>query len=355
MTTVELPFHATYINATTSTWRCNAGFFKTVPKDPLLATCKRCSSNILNATSCPADTAFIPCTPFQDAGCLPCDPLLTDAWIYAADRHDCSTKECNNGFYNDTASCLPCSIGSYCVKGERRACGENLTTLSTQESSPLSCIPSNKDAAWQIQVTFYFLTLTLDSSRENLAFCPLKTALISGWLTYGKLVDCTAATQADDDDIFLTSFDGKMNCIVITTKKYADEYLQWLDQEIEERNTQLIEFTQGCIQRNDIASWTLHLSSNPPDYFSSNISSSLNMLYSNKAPMDVPQLASSLHVHWGNSGHDVVIFVTAITIMICGICVSICLLITGFVLRFRRRKQRNTTHKIQMFFFKNTL
>jgi hypothetical protein len=348
----ELPFHATYND---STWKCNQGFFRTTPSDSRLATCKRCSSNILNASHCPSDTAFIECTPLRDAECLPCGPLPSNAWVYAPDRHDCRTIECNEGYFNNTLAspsvCSPCASGSYCSKGERKLCGDNLTTLSTEEASPLGCIPEKIEAAWQFQLIFYF-SLTV-SQESAIAFCATPKDLISGWLNYGKLIDCTGSSSQTDDN--MAYYDGMIKCILITSQRYAEEHMNWLYTETERRKSQLIKFAQTCIERDDISSWTVYIAGSRPDFFLTNVSNAVDGKSSARVPIDAPEFTTRFHVYWGGDGHDIAAFVTAIAVLTSGLCASIGLLAVGIVLRFRRKRLRNATHTMQMSYVRGLL
>jgi len=146
---VELPFHANFANDSSTVWECNRGYFRTSPTNPLLATCKKCLP--LTEIECPSDFTFMNCTSTDDARCIPCKPLQNIAWRYMPNKHDCSTLECNIGYYNDSESCYSCPVGSYCANGNIFSCGDELTTFSTETFSPLGCVPTTITSAWQIE------------------------------------------------------------------------------------------------------------------------------------------------------------------------------------------------------------
>lgn len=329
----ELPFHATPRG--NGSWECNTGFFRTTPINPLSATCKRCS--FFNQTVCPSETAFSNCTSLADSVCKPCG-TLPNAWVYIPDKHDCESKKCKNGFYasNDTTQCLSCPVGSYCFNSTQYLCGDNLTTLSVEESNVFECIPSEKKAAWQIQITFFFSLL--DTVQNNdVQFCLRKKDLLSTWLRYGRLIDCEGV-QGED-------YDGGVNCIIVIAKTYATEYMQWLNAEIINRQEQLIAFMQKCIGDRAISLWNVRiLAMEPLSIYYSGGGTSFNNTISGEAfavasPLDVPDIRSSIYNLWGGHGQDIAFFLIAVTILTFSTCISITLLITGFILKWRRGRR----------------
>lgn len=342
--TVELPFHANYLNGSTSEWECNQGYFKTYPTNPMLSTCKKCSP--FNETSCPSDTAFIKCTHLHDSKCSSCKPLIdNDAWIYSPQTHDCSSVECNAGYFNDSGSCSPCPIGSYCVRGLRSRCGNELTTFSIKTSSSLGCTPTVISAAWQIQIIFYFDTL---SSINKIDFCSSpKNDLIAVWLRYGRLVDCVGM-QVGDETTFLESYTAQISCRILVSKQYTAEYMVWLTDEVEKHKPTIVAELQKCINSADISSWEVQILTLSPDTFYYNLTSSSSQEVNEvlPPPRDSPNFAVIGSGFF--KGQDIAIFVFSMSILTCSISLSICFIITGFILRFRRKNQRSTTHANQM-------
>lgn len=347
----NIPFHATAIND--GSWVCKQGFFKTKPQNPLLATCRRCS--LVSIDDCPANSFFIECTPLHDAGCQICptptnnNNLLPHAWTYTPEKHDCVTMQCKNGFFNDSNSitCLPCPIGSYCLSGAQIQCGENLTTLSQEESSPLACAPTHRDAAWQIQITFYF-SLQVSDSTYVFSYCPQIKDLVLEWLLFGKLIECSGSKKED------VSLDGEINCIIIIARRFTTDYIQWLYKEIVSRSMQLMAFTRQCIAINDkdkITGWDARIQSMEPEtvyyFFPSNRNTTMQMINSSTSdvnslvmmtvpPAEYPQITSKMSSLWGSFGHDIALFTLSITLFIFSLCVSIFFLLTGIILRYRR-------------------
>jgi hypothetical protein len=332
---VELPFHATPLED--GSWECNSGFFRTFPSNPSLATCKRCS--FFNQTVCPIDSRFENCTSLTDSVCQKC-PILPNHWVYIPDKHDCASKKCNYGFYfsNDTTQCLPCPMNSYCFDSTLYHCGENLTTLTSEQSSVFECIPANQNLAWQIQITFFFSLVNSDDVHS----CPKKRDILSSWLRYGRLIDCEEASQEE-------GYNGGVNCILIIAKPYATEYMQWLNAEIINRKEQLISFMQKCIGDRAISHWDVRILAMEPltIYYSggnsimnnkNNISSDT---FSIASPLDVPTIQSSIYSFWGAQGQDIAFFLLAVSILSFSTCISISLLVAGFIIRWRRRRINN--------------
>jgi hypothetical protein len=337
----ELPYHAFKKN--NETWECNSGFYKTSPKISFLSTCKRCSS--INTTQCPNNALLVPCTLNNDAFCSQCDDLPTTR-VYTPNTHDCLTIRCHDGFFNDSLSseCISCPMGSYCLNGEKKECGDRHVTLSVEEISPLSCIPLQKNDTWQIQLTFFFSLRYLSLSTETISFCPYKREMVSAWLKYGKIIECIGKIASTNE------YDGEIKCVILTSRLYTIDYMQWLDNEFNTRLALIYQFLQFCLQRNDIYSLNIRL-----------LSSASNMLYDtntssqNKSqitsddivvhpPIHTPELSISNKKIWGSVGSDIGVYIFSVTILFCSICMSVIIISTGFILRIRKNEIKNKIH-----------
>ena len=336
----ELPFHANFVNDSSTVWECKQGYFRTSPTNPLLATCKKCLP--LTKADCPSESTFMNCTSAHDAICKSCKPLQHNdniAWRYMPNKHDCSTLECNIGYYNDSESCYSCPVGSYCVDGRNFSCGNELTTFSTETFSLLGCIPTSIASAWQIQFIFYFDIL---SSKDNIIFCPsLENVLIMPWLRYGRLVDCTG-TQ---DNLLLESYSTKISCRILISRQYTTEYMIWLTEEIEKQTPQIITTTEKCINGMDISSWDVQFLTLSPDslYYNMTNTQGNEILPPPKNSPDFVLTNSRIA-----KGNEIATFIFTISILTCSISLSICFIIVGLILRFRRKQQRATTHTNHM-------
>lgn len=336
---VELPFHATPLED--GAWECNSGFFRTVPSNPLLATCKRCS--FFNQSMCPIDSSFVNCTSLTDSACQKC-ATLPNHWVYIPDKHDCMSKRCKSGFYfsNDTTQCLSCPVNSYCFDSTQYHCGENLTTITLEQSSVFECIPSNQNLAWQIQITFFFSSVNSESVYTDVQLCSKKRDILTSWLRYGRLIDCEEASQEE-------GYDGGVNCILLIAKPYATEYMQWLNAEIINRKEQLISFMQKCISDRAISNWNVRILAMEPlsIYYSggnSNMNNKNNIssdTFYIASPLDVPAIQTSIYNFWGAQGQDIAFFLLAFSILTFSTCISICLLVVGFILQWRRRRSND--------------
>ena len=329
----EKPFHATFLNE--SAWECNSGFYRTIPAKSWLATCKKCLP--LNSTDCSDNSYLLKCSPYNDAECMPC-PLLFNFLTYTPNKHDCNTTQCKDGYYQDISSlCVPCTSGSYCFGGQRFACGEDLITLSEQETSQFGCVPTKSSSAWQIQITFYFSLM--DTGWATLNFCLHKKEIFAGWLHYGRLIDCNGQKTSLTDE-----YDGEMSCIILIAKEYTDDYIQWLDTEIQLQKSQMIKFTQECIANREISYWNTRIVPMEPEtayYYRGNTSNNtLNnaLSYDIGSPKEYPDITTTIRYYWGAKGQDIANFVFAITLLIFSTCISIFLLITGFIIRCRKKK-----------------
>jgi hypothetical protein len=336
--TAELPFHATLL--ANGSWKCNSGFFRTVPTNPSLATCKRCS--FFNQSMCPPDTRFENCTTLQDSSCQNC-AILPNAWVYIPEKHDCMSKKCNSGFYanNDTSQCLSCPMGSYCFNNTLNHCGENLTTLTVEQSSAFECVPKNKNLAWQIQITFFFSLVNSESVHSDLQFCSKRKDILSSWIRYGRLIDC--------EGVLDEGYDGGVNCILLIAKPYATEYMQWLNAELINRKEQLIGFMQKCIGDRVISIWNVRILAMEPlsIYYTGGGDSNNNNnnisgdTFSVASPLDVPDIHPSIYNFWGAQGQDIAFFLLAVGILTFSTCISISLLMVGFILQWRRGRINN--------------
>jgi hypothetical protein len=329
----DIPYHATPINAL-GEWECNVGYYKTLPKNLLYSTCRKCSE--ITWADCPDDTSFDPCTPIHDATCVKCPPL-PDTQVYTPNTHDCLLKRCQNGFYNTSSSldCTPCPLHSYCFDGGRSECGDRLITLAPQETSPLNCIPLQDTDTWQIQLTFFFSIQSY--SNEIISFCMYKREMMSAWLKYGNLIECSGNTIKNGD------YDGEINCVILTTKRYAIDYMQWLDNEIEINRDLIVGFIQYCIEHDDISAFNIRILSNEPDsiYLNKNNtvrhSSMDDMVIA--PPLESPEFNKIIgKKHWNNG--SVATFVFTVSLLSVSICFSISLLITGICLRIRKKENQ---------------
>lgn len=349
----ELPLHATLLP--NASWVCHIGFFKTFPANPHLSTCKRCSP--LNASHCPRDTFFAACGPVLDAYCGQCDSL-PQGWEYTPNIHDCQSKQCALGFFVTTpdassptsVACTPCPLGSFCDNHvSKEYCGEGLSTLRKEESTPLSCIPMQPSSMQEIHVT---LTFSIPSLSVNHPFCPRINDLLSTWLLFGRLMDCVVTQhQASGADI---------NCIILIAKQYTQEYLVWLYSMLESREGWMKSFLLSCVQKQDasMAFWDIKLSdfparSNPLLYYYSIPNSSAyylvnNVSNKNSSTVNLQQNRSGLEgpphifhhaLHWGNRAQDVAHFILAASILGCSTCLAIAIMISGIIIRIRKQRK----------------
>jgi hypothetical protein len=332
----EKPFQATSLNE--SMWECNNGFYRTTPTKLWLATCKKCLS--LNITDCSDDSYLLECSPYHDVECIPCPPLL-NYLTYTPNKHDCNTTQCKDGYYQNTYSlCIPCPSGSYCSGGQMFSCGKDLITLSEEETSQLGCVPTKSSAAWQIQITLYFSLV--DSGGKALNFCLNKKDIFTGWLHYGRLIDCNGQKTSLTDE-----YDGEMSCIILIAKEYTDDYIQWLDTEIQIQKSKMIKFIQMCIANREISYWSTRTMSMEPEtayYFRGNTTTTNTLInntwsYDIGIPKEYPDITSTIRYYWGANGKDIANFVFAITLLSFSSCISIFLLIAGFILRCRKIKK----------------
>jgi hypothetical protein len=353
----ELPLHATLLhnNNHNASWVCNSGFFKTFPADLHLSTCKRCTP--LNASQCSRDSFFVACGPERDAHCGQCNPL-PQGWEYTPNIHDCQSRQCALGYFVTTpdastptsVACTPCPVGSFCDNHvSKEDCGEGLSTLREEESSPLSCIPMQPSLMQEIHVT---LTFSIPSLSANHVFCPRINDLLSTWLLFGRLVECTVTRhQASGADI---------DCIILIAERYIQEYLLWLYSMLEMQEGWMKSFLLSCVQKQDasMASWDIKVSdlparSNPLLYYytlpnssayylvnnvSKGSSSTVN-LQQNRTGLVAPPHIFHHALHWGNHAHDVAHFILAAAILGCSTCLAIAIMISGIIIRNRKQRK----------------
>jgi len=63
--------------------------------------------------------------------------------------------------------------------------------------------------------------------------------------------------------------------------------------------------------------------------------------FSIASPLDVPAIQTSIYNFWGAQGQDIAFFLLAVSILSFSTCISISLLVVGFILQWRRRRINN--------------
>ncbi len=364
---LDIPFHAVVSSTNHTSWICKQGFYKTMPANPLLSTCKKCSS--FGSSNCSQDSRPVECTPLRDAACEVC-PALPSGWIYTPNVHDCKTKQCDAGYFNKSSiDCLPCPFGSYCQNGIATECGKGLITFTQATVSPLQCVAIEFDAVQQIQITLFF-TIQYDSSfLSSFTFCPKREQVISSWMQYGRLLECSTVQGANSDN--LNEF--QINCVIFSSKAFFRQFIVWLYEAIEIQNDWMKDFIGKCISQEQgkiITSWYIRILDMPTDtmyasLFNSNSStvslgSSIsieNSLLNNKTinPSSYAPRLYRIIPKWGKSGQDIATLVFVLCALGSAMCISIFLLISGAILRLRKGWKLKAMHELQTTQIKNTL
>lgn len=402
-----VPFHAVPLNVLSSsssnpsnhtTWICNQGFYKTAPPNPVLSTCKKCL--IVSQENCSHSSKLRECTPLWDAACEEC-PALPSYWIYTPNMHDCKTKQCNSGYFNHSSpsnsnssttsktslsatpqaalgqkeiDCWPCPFGSYCQNSIARECGTGLITFTQGSTNPLQCVPSTFESVQQVQITIFF-TVQSDSNVLLFAFCPHKDKVVSTWLQYGRVIECSSSQGANEDNVG----EFQIDCILFSTQTFLQQFLVWLYNEVEIRGDWMKGFVRDCIsqeQEKIITSWYIRILDMPtnPIYASlfsgnstfftdnnNNSSSSSNEILNQKINQTdtlfntfAPRLFRIV-AKWGTRGRDIVNFVLVLIFLSSAMCISIFFLITGIILRMRKGWKLRSVHEVQLMQIKKQL
>ena len=223
------PLHSTPLSSAAGSWKCNQGYFRTVPTTTVggaAATCRKCTTS---AAGCNLGWGLVPCTDMADTSCVPC-PVLQLGKIYTQANGNCNSVGCAAGYTG--AQCLPCPKGSYCIQGiQAQECGVNCTTLAMGASSPLDCIQSAGDPfAFSISYSFNALApqlkinnnnnninTTTTTNNNNNNNCP---SLVLWASSYGVLQSCTVTLA--------TPTQGTAVCIIAAPRCIAGEFVQWL-------------------------------------------------------------------------------------------------------------------------------
>lgn len=149
------PQHAAWTTATT--WACDEGYFRTSAGD----TCQRCSEWRQCGSQCRQ-----PCNSTADVQCVTC--------------------RCSAGWWNVSAECVPCPVGSYCPgEGARLPCAAGELTVQEGAVHRLQCVSQGQGATVRLVL---------------LAECPLcqvfgscaqeAQALLHAIVTYGVGAPC---------------------------------------------------------------------------------------------------------------------------------------------------------------------
>jgi hypothetical protein len=299
------PFHSI---ATASGWVCKDGFFRTLPLDPALATCRRC--NNLTEADCAQDTErFIPCSATANARCAPC---LGSPPINMAFTNHCASVRCTPGYYYyNQSNCQPCPKGSVCDGEAASPCGPLLTTLAPGATSPLQCMPL-PDAPQEQQL--FLIDLLLSVQTEGLTGgCATLFQAVLTWLTYGALLDCQLGLAN-----YSTGIAG-LQCVVLSSRQYAPLYIQWLGPRLQSQREWIQSFLQVCLDR--------------PGLTLAELSATISTVTAvapatplpNASSYVKPPLLSYDARRWGTAPADIVAALVGFVLLAAALCLSGCM------------------------------
>ena len=316
-TTSRPPLHS--IPSLAGGWLCATGFFQTLPQDPALATCRRCSN--LTEGDCLQDTErFLPCSPTANAMCVPCAAQPPSNAGFA---NHCTALRCTPGYYNQS-TCQPCPVGSFCDGEVVAPCGALLTTPSPGAASPLQCMPL-PDAQQQQQL--FVIDLLLSVQTEGLTGgCATLFQAVLTWLTYGALLDCQLGLAN-----YSTGIAG-LQCIVLSSRQYAPLYIQWLGPSLQSQRGWIQSFLQACLDRPGLTLTDLSATISTASVVAPSPASSLDVL--------PPPLSYDAR-RWGTAPADIVACLVGFVLLAAALCLSGCMsAAVGCILVFSGRKKK---------------
>jgi len=358
-----LPRHATAADASSSSWVCNAGYYRTTPADPVhgTPTCRACSRPF----ACPlAGMQSRPCTAAADTHCEACPALPDEGWMYAGDASllqlllPCNaTARCTEGFFRaSAAACLPCEVGAYCppaaigvlvvVGGSTMMtrCGDGCTTASTGSVSPLQCLLHADDdnnssrRVWVFTVQSMFAAPAF--AEQAKAECVAQVnALVQAWLRYGAYQGATLALAAPLGTLTYTA--TAPSCGNDAINAY---YMEWFMQQADAHQPQLLAALATCLQAPGLVL--------AAPLVQASLANRTTTTTANNASSLLPPTQEELFLierrRWGQSSHETELTLVAVAAMLVGLltgvataCALLCVR-TQHRARFRRIFRQKT-------------
>lgn len=177
-------------------------------------------------------------------------------------------------------------------------------------------------------------------------FCSTKNTLLSRWLSYGRLIDCTATKGPNS---------GDMVCIILIAKRFTAPYLAWFYKEITIQTQWMKTFLVGCIQQPEavISAWDISVSDKASGDSLMMYTITENSTAKKRGNTSVALIKTG--PPWGSQSQDVAFFLFTVIMLGSAMCMSIALLMVGIILRIRKRRGITTMLESQVAMIKNRL
>lgn len=242
--------------------------------------------------------------------------------------------------FNQSDQCVPCPTDSFCTGGLRIPCPQDTATLSQSANNPLQCLPittinpNTNNASQEVEIDILWTTSAkLTAAQLATSTCPNLMEVVGHWLQFGMLLECHTGVANYSQTI------GGVQCRAATTKTFAADYITWVSDTVQapKQKEWMQSFLQGCLERDDLQ--VTEVSVRPTMLTESKAKAVSVLPNATRAHMLFPRLQYERR-KWGTAHEDVATFVAATSILIMGMCCSMCMLACVLILQKKKQQQQ---------------
>ena len=211
-------------------------------------------------------------------------------------------------------------------------CPMHTITRMIGADDPLWCLPDEKailniagnnnynNISQTIELNVLWTTETniLSNDDQQFVICPNLAEMALNWMKFGLVMKCHVGLANYSQTI------GGVQCSLLTTQAFSNEYIQWLTVKVQKEKTLWIQpFLQQCFNRKDLQVTEISIM---PVIMSNSIGALKSIMNSTNNNNTRGPLLKYERRKWGTSQRDIIIFIISLSILSLGMCFSICML-----------------------------